>query len=118
MNRLSQRKVAERAGVELDYVTRLIDVGVLAPDGDGSFTEGDVRRTRLYEGLERTGLPLEAIREALDTGELSFEWLDAPIYDSRGPGRDRVRAGRRGRAEGRVRTRPAPRRHTVTTGSI
>ena len=81
MGEISEREVAERAGVDIGYVTRLVDVGVLAPDGDGTFTEGDVRRTRLYQGLERTGLPLEAIREALDTGELSFGWLDAPLYD-------------------------------------
>jgi adenylate cyclase len=78
---ISEREVAERAGVDPGYVTRLVDVGVLAPDGDGTFTEGDVRRARLYRGLERTGLPLEAIREALDAGELSFGWLDNPLYD-------------------------------------
>jgi adenylate cyclase len=78
---ISERDVAERAGVEPDYVARLVDVGVLAPAADGTFTEGDVRRTRLYQGLERTGLPLEAIREALDAGELSFGWLDNPLYD-------------------------------------
>jgi adenylate cyclase len=78
---ISSNQLAEQAGVELGYVTRLVDVGVLAPDGDGAFTEGDVRRARLYQGLERTGLPLEAIREALDAGELSFGWLDAPLYD-------------------------------------
>jgi adenylate cyclase len=78
---MSEREVAERAGVDRDYVTKLVDVGVLAPDGDGTFTEGDVRRARLYQGLERTGLPLEAIREALEAGELSFGWLDNPLYD-------------------------------------
>ena len=81
MDRISDREVAERAGVDLDYVTKLVGGGVLAPSADGSFTEGDVRRTRLYQGLERTGLPLEAIREALDAGELSFGWLDNPLYD-------------------------------------
>jgi len=78
---ISQRAVAERAGVNRDYVTRLLDIGVLVPDGDGTFTEGDVRRARLYQGLERAGLPLQAIREALDAGELSFGWLDRPLYD-------------------------------------
>jgi adenylate cyclase len=78
---ISEREVAERAGVEAGYVTRLVGVGVLMPDGDGTFTEGDVRRARLYQGLERTGLPLEAIREALDAGKLSFGWLDNPLYD-------------------------------------
>ena len=61
-------QVAERAGVDLAYVDRLIEVGVLAPTDDGTFTEGDVRRTRLYQGLERTGLPLESLREAIDAG--------------------------------------------------
>jgi adenylate cyclase len=78
---ISERDVAERAGVEPDYVTRLVDVGVLGPAADGTFTEGDIRRVRLYQGLERTGLPLEAIREALDAGELSFGWLDHPLYE-------------------------------------
>jgi adenylate cyclase len=78
---ISEREVAERAGVEPGYVTRLVGVGVLMPDGDGTFTEGDVRRARLYQGLERTGLPLEAMREALDAGKLSFGWLDNPLYD-------------------------------------
>ncbi|HEX6264752.1 MAG TPA: adenylate/guanylate cyclase domain-containing protein [Actinomycetota bacterium] len=81
MDGISERDVAERAGVEPGYVTRLVDVGVLTPADDGAFTEGDVRRARLYQGLERTGLPLEAIREALDAGELSFGWLDNPLYD-------------------------------------
>jgi hypothetical protein len=73
--------VADRAGVDLGFVERLIDAGVLAPSSGGDFTDGDVRRVRLYEGLESTGLPLEAIREALDVGELSFGWLDDPLYD-------------------------------------
>jgi adenylate cyclase len=81
VDRISEREVAERAGVEGSFVARLIDRGVLAPGEDGTFTEGDVRRTRLYQGLERTGLPLEAVREALDAGELSFGWLDNPLYD-------------------------------------
>ncbi|MCD6022477.1 MAG: adenylate/guanylate cyclase protein [Actinomycetia bacterium] len=78
---ITSEQVAERAGVDPEYVTRLVDVNVLAPAADGTFTEGDVRRTRLYQGLERTGLPLGAIREALDAGELSFGWLDNPLYD-------------------------------------
>jgi hypothetical protein len=44
---ISERKVAERAGVDLDYVTRLVDTRVLAPAGDGTFTEDDARRARL-----------------------------------------------------------------------
>ena len=76
-------------------MAKLVDVGVLAPDGDGTFTEGDVRRTRLYQGLERTGLPLEAIREALDAGELSFGWLDNSALRSDRPAQLTFVPGRR-----------------------
>jgi adenylate cyclase len=78
---MSKTQVAERAGLDPGYVQRLVDTGLLVPATRGFFTEGDVRRARLYQGLERTGLPLQAIREALDAGELSFGWLDRPLYD-------------------------------------
>jgi adenylate cyclase len=78
---ISERDVAERAGVESAYVARLIDVGLLAPAEDGTFTEGDARRARLYQALERAGLPIDALVEAIERGELSFEFLDHPVYD-------------------------------------
>ena len=81
MNRISKAEVAERAGVDLDYVARLVDAGVLAPDADGTFTDGDARRARLYQGLERAGLPIDALVQATERGELSFEFLDHPVYD-------------------------------------
>jgi adenylate cyclase len=81
VSRISGQEVAERAGVDRDYVARLVDVGVLAPDGDGSFSEGDARRARIYRGLERAGLPMDALVEALERGELSFAFLDLPLYD-------------------------------------
>jgi adenylate cyclase len=81
VGRISEREVAERAGVNLDYVTRLIDVGVLAPAANGTFTDGDARRARLYQGLERAGLPIHTLVEAIERGELSFEFLDHPVYE-------------------------------------
>ena len=81
MRGISEREVAERAGVDLGYVARLVNVGVLAPAGDGTFADGDARRARLCRGLEGAGLPIEALVEALDRGELSFAFLDLPVYD-------------------------------------
>jgi hypothetical protein len=81
VRRISTQEVAERAGVDLDYVGRLVDLGLLVPDGDGTFSEGDARRARLYRGLERAGLPTEAMIAALERGELSFAFLDLPVYE-------------------------------------
>jgi class 3 adenylate cyclase len=81
VSRISHQEVAERAGVDLAYVTRLVDVGALVPDGEGTFSEGDARRARLYGSLERAGLPLDPLVESLERGELSFAFLDLPVYD-------------------------------------
>jgi class 3 adenylate cyclase len=78
---LSEREIAARAGVDAAYVGVLVRVGLLTPSSDGTFTEGDARRARVYQGLERAGLPIETIAEALDRGALSFEFLDRPLYD-------------------------------------
>ena len=78
---MSPRDVADRAGVEFEYIGKLVDLGVLDPAEDGAFSEGDVRRARLYQGLERAGLPIEAMVEALERGELSFAFLDLPVWD-------------------------------------
>jgi class 3 adenylate cyclase len=78
---ITSDQVAERAGVEPDYVQRLVDVGIIDRAPDGTFTQGDARRARLCQGLERAGLPLEAIAEAVERGGLSFAFLDRHVYD-------------------------------------
>jgi adenylate cyclase len=78
---ITQREVAERAGVHLAYVDRLVDAGALVPAEDGTFSAGDARRARIYQSLERAGLPFQTMLEALDRGELSFASLDSPLYD-------------------------------------
>jgi adenylate cyclase len=81
VSRVTKLDVAEQAGVDLEYVTGLIDAGLLVGAADGAFSQGDVRRARLYSGLERAGLPLDALVEALERGDLSFDFLDHPVYD-------------------------------------
>src|SRR6266576_1131400 len=81
MSGISEQEVAERAGVGHDYVAELVGLGVLAPAADGTFSEGDARRARLYRGLERAGLPMDALVQALEHGDLSFAFLDLPVYD-------------------------------------
>jgi adenylate cyclase len=81
VGRVSRREVAVQAGVSPERVTAFVDLGILKPSDDGSFSAGDVRRARVVEGLERAGLPLEAMATVLEQGELSFDFLDLPVYD-------------------------------------
>jgi class 3 adenylate cyclase len=73
--------VAERAGVDPEFVDRLLDLGILTPTGDGEVSPGAVRRTRLLHGLERAGFPLDGLATAIAGGAISFAFLDHPVFN-------------------------------------
>jgi hypothetical protein len=47
----ARHEVAERGGVDLDTVDRLVALGILSPDDDDRFTRGDVRRAAIVQTL-------------------------------------------------------------------
>jgi adenylate cyclase len=78
----TREALAERAGVHVGYVDRLIDLGILAQgDSASPFSVGDLRRVRLVRGLEEGGLPLEGVATAVRNGDLSFGFLDLTSWD-------------------------------------
>jgi adenylate cyclase len=81
VNEHSRSEVATRAGVGLDYVDRLVDLGMLQPGTGDTFTASDVLRTRWIDSLERAGVPLEGMAAAVREGSLSFAFLDAAAFD-------------------------------------
>ncbi|HEX7145718.1 MAG TPA: adenylate/guanylate cyclase domain-containing protein [Gaiellaceae bacterium] len=76
MSEYSIDDVAARAGAAHDYVSRLVELGVVSVGEGGGFSEGDVRRVRLMQTLERAGVPLEEVAAAIRRGELSLGFLD------------------------------------------
>jgi adenylate cyclase len=81
MDALSRPEVASKAGVDIEYVDRLVELGLLTSgDGDG-FSRGDVLRARWIQSLERAGLPLEGMAAAVSDGALSFSYLDLSAFD-------------------------------------
>jgi adenylate cyclase len=77
----SGKDAAERAGVEPDYLTRLEDLGVLAPGEPDRFSPGDVRRVLMARSLEDAGIPLEGVGAAIRQGTLSLDFFDAAGYE-------------------------------------
>ena len=77
----SRQEVAGRAGVDPDYVDRLVELGILKPEGGDAFSPGDVRRARWVQSLERAGVPLEGMAAAVRDGALTFSYLDASAFD-------------------------------------
>ncbi|HJP65747.1 MAG TPA: adenylate cyclase regulatory domain-containing protein [Actinomycetota bacterium] len=81
MSELSSREVAERAGVDPEYVNRLVEVGILKPTTNDTFTQGDVLRARWVRSFDVAGVPLDGVAAAVREGVLSFAYLDASAFD-------------------------------------
>ncbi len=81
MGQFSRQEVAERAGVDPDYVDRLVELGILRPGSGTTFSPGDVRRARWVQSFERAGVPLDGMATAVRDGALSFSYLDATAFD-------------------------------------
>ena len=81
MPRYSNEDVAERAGVEPSYVVRLVDLGILAPEGPDRFSPGDVRRVLMARSLEDAGIALEDVAAGIRHGAVSFGFFDAAGYE-------------------------------------
>lgn len=80
VTKYSRKSAAERAGVEPDYLVRLVDLGILAPEEPDRFSPGDVRRVLMAGSLEDAGIPLDAVAAALQRGDISLDFLDAVSF--------------------------------------
>ena len=81
MSGYTRQEVAQRAGVDPDYLDRLVELGLLTPDAGGAFPPGDALRARWVQGLERAGVPLEGMAAAVRDGALSFSFMDVAAFD-------------------------------------
>lgn len=80
MTDYSEQDVAERAGVEAAYVRHLVELRILSP-GDEALSAGDVPRVRLVQSLDRAGVPLKEIADALRRRDVSLDFMELPFYE-------------------------------------
>jgi adenylate cyclase len=76
---LGIEQVADRAGVDEDFVRHLIDVGALDRREEG-YQERDVHLVALFHMWEGAGLSAESILAAVEAGELSLDFLETPAW--------------------------------------
>ncbi len=81
MERYETAEAAERAGLSVENLGRLVALGIVAPDAEGRFTPGDVRRAGLVESLVIAGIPLDGLGAAMVGGQVSLDFLDQPAYE-------------------------------------
>jgi len=77
----SRAEAAERVGVSVGDVDRLIEVGILTPKDVERLSPGDVRRVELAQSLAAAGIPLDGVGASMRRGEVSLDFLDAPVYE-------------------------------------
>jgi class 3 adenylate cyclase len=81
MDPLRAQRLAARSGVDTAYVKRLSELGILpAREPDEDLT-GDERRIRVVVGLDRGGIPMEVLAEAIRDGHLALDFVEQPAYD-------------------------------------
>jgi adenylate cyclase len=81
MGEYSRAQAAERAGVSLGDLARLVELGILTPDGSDQFSAGDVRRLLLVESFVAAGISLDGLAAAIRQGTQSLAFLDSPSLD-------------------------------------
>ncbi|MFE5670745.1 adenylate cyclase regulatory domain-containing protein [Agromyces sp. NPDC056523] len=77
----TREEAARRAGVGPEYVTRLVEVGLLSPEQPDRFSPGDVRRVQTARSLEDAGIALDDVVAAVERGSVSLDFLDAAAYE-------------------------------------
>ena len=77
----SRSEAAERAGVAVEELGRLVDLGIIDPQEGDRFSPGHVRRAQLAQSLAAAGIPLDGLSAAMHRGEVSLDFVDAPVYE-------------------------------------
>jgi class 3 adenylate cyclase len=81
MNTQRADRLATRAGVDVAYIERLSELGILPEREAEVDLAGDERRVRVVVGLDRGGIPLDVLGEAIRQGHLSLDFVDQSAYD-------------------------------------
>ena len=77
----SRQEAADRAGVSIERLDQLVELGALGAGIHDRFSSGDVRKIGLISSLVDAGLPLESMVDQMRSGEFSVDFLDNQAYE-------------------------------------
>ncbi len=84
MDHLTRVELAERSGSSPERIDVLVELGILTPQADGSFRPADLQRAKLIDALDRSGILLEDLGRAVQSGHRSFAFLDLLFTEPKG----------------------------------
>ena len=64
-------EAAQRSGIGVDELDRLVELGILTPVAHGRFTPGHLRRAALVKSLAASGIPLDGLGAVIRRGQVS-----------------------------------------------
>jgi len=73
---IDEAQLARLAGTTPDVVTRMIEHGLLPAEGEPGLRPDDVRRVKLVESFERSGIEMQAVRTAIESGHFSLAFTE------------------------------------------
>ena len=74
--RLDVEQLASEAETSPERIERLVAVGALRPDDEGTFSGGDIVRSRLLAAFEAEGVTLEQIALGIQERAMTLEYVD------------------------------------------
>jgi adenylate cyclase len=74
--RLTAAELADLANDPVERIEQLTERGVLVPDVDRRYAEGDAHRIRVIDGFEAAGVPLDVLVQAEEAGVISVAYYD------------------------------------------
>jgi adenylate cyclase len=81
MDRYELVEAADRAGVSVDELCRVLELAIVRPGADDRFSAGDTRRVAMVHSLVAAGVPLDDLGAAIRSGQVSLDFLDAPAFE-------------------------------------
>jgi adenylate cyclase len=82
MSGYPREDAAARAGVGVDVLDRIVELGMAAPDEHGRFSMATIRRIGLIASLRSSGIPDDVLAaEIVSQRLLSLDFLDDPVFD-------------------------------------
>ncbi len=73
--RLTPDRLAGEAGTRPEYITRLVQAGVITADDDGLFPAETLPQVRLTMALADGGIDLDDLMSVVGSGALQLEWV-------------------------------------------
>jgi adenylate cyclase len=74
-------EAAERAGISVGELRRMVELGVIQPDDGDRFASAHLRKLGVVGSLLAAGIPLDGLGSAIRRGQVTLDFLDAPAFE-------------------------------------